>query len=119
MADKFSKKARSRIMSHIKGKNTSIETSFRKLLWKNWMGRYRIHYNLPGKPDIVYVSKKIVVFLDGDFWHGYDVGIKRSPRVPSKTAAPVFRAEDRVIFPRIGATLNSELKNWRIWENDE
>ena len=59
-------------MSRIKGKNTSIEISFRKLLWEHGMGRYRIHYALPGKPDIVYVSKKIVIFLDGDFWHGYN-----------------------------------------------
>jgi len=59
-------------MSRIRSKNTSLEVEFRKLLWKNGLGRYRIHYNLPGKPDIVYVSKKIVVFIDGDFWHGYN-----------------------------------------------
>ena len=72
MADKFSKAKRSAIMSRIRSKNTSLEVEFRKLLWKNGLGRYRIHYNLPGKPDIVFVSKKIVIFLDGDFWHGYN-----------------------------------------------
>ena len=82
MADKFSKAKRSAIMSRIRSKNTSLEVEFRKLLWKNGLGRYRIHYNLPGKPDIVYVSKKIVIFLDGDFWHGYNW--KKLGKVPPR-----------------------------------
>lgn len=72
MADKFSKEKRSSIMSRIKSKNTSIETNFRKLLWKNGLRGYRIHYGVYGKPDIAFVSKKVVIFLDGDFWHGYN-----------------------------------------------
>ena len=82
MPDKFSRKTRSAIMSRIKSKNTSLETNFRKLLWKNGLGRYRIHYKLSGKPDIVYVSKRVIVFLDGDFWHGYNW--KKLGRVPPK-----------------------------------
>ncbi len=82
MPDKFDKKTRSAIMSRIRHKNTSLEINFRKLLWKNGLGRYRIHYNLPGKPDIVYVSKKVVIFLDGDFWHGYNW--KKLGKIPPK-----------------------------------
>jgi len=82
MPDKFSKKARSAIMSRIRSKNTSLEVNFRKLLWKNGLGRYRIHYNLSGKPDIAYVSKKIAIFIDGDFWHGYNW--KKLGKVPPK-----------------------------------
>lgn len=69
-------------MSKIKSKNTSLETNFRKLLWENGLGRYRIHYKLPGKPDIVYVSKRVVIFLDGDFWHGYNW--KKLGKIPPK-----------------------------------
>ena len=82
MPDKFDKKTRSAIMSRIRSKNTSLEVEFRKLLWKNGLGHYRIHYNLPGKPDIVYVSKKIAVFIDGDFWHGYNW--KKLGKVPPR-----------------------------------
>lgn len=82
MPDKFDKKTRSSIMSRIKSKNTSLEINFRKILWQNGLGHYRIHYNLPGKPDIVYVSKKIAIFLDGDFWHGYNW--KKLGKVPPK-----------------------------------
>ena len=69
-------------MSKIRSKNTSLETNFRKLLWQNGLGRYKIHYSLPGKPDIVYVSKRLVIFLDGDFWHGYNW--KKLGKIPPK-----------------------------------
>lgn len=59
----------SKIMSAIKSKDTKPELAVRKLLWAKGF-RYRIHYNVIGKPDIVFVSKRIAVFIDGDFWHG-------------------------------------------------
>lgn len=82
MPDKFDKKTRSVIMSKIKDKNTSLEVNFRKLLWKYGLKGYRIHYKLSGKPDIVFVSRKTVIFLDGDFWHGYNW--KKLGKVPPK-----------------------------------
>ena len=82
MVDNFSKNVRSKIMSRIKSKNTSLELNFRKLLWKNRLRGFRNHYKLPGKPDIVFVSKKIVIFLDGDFWHGYNW--KKLKKVPPR-----------------------------------
>lgn len=82
MPDKFDKETRSKIMSKIRSKNTSLEVNFRKLLWKHGLRGYRIHYNIPGKPDIVFVSKRIVIFLDGDFWHGYNW--KNLGKVPPK-----------------------------------
>ncbi|MBD3360360.1 DNA mismatch endonuclease Vsr, partial [Candidatus Peregrinibacteria bacterium] len=69
MADKFDRKTRSKIMSRIRAKNTSLEVNFRKLLWQEGLRGYRIHYKLPGKPDIVFTKKKIAIFVDGCFWH--------------------------------------------------
>ena len=61
-----------KIMKCIKGKDTKIETTLRKALWKNGI-RYRKNYKkLPGKPDIVITSKKIVIFCDSEFFHGKD-----------------------------------------------
>lgn len=74
MADVFSKKDRSRIMSSIKGRNTKLETTFLGALSADFYPkgyRYKKHYkNLSGRPDIVFVKQKVAVFLDGDFWHG-------------------------------------------------
>jgi DNA mismatch endonuclease (patch repair protein) len=60
------------IMSRIKSKNTSIELSLRKGLWRSGI-RYRKNYaQLPGSPDIVITKYQIAIFCDGEFWHGKD-----------------------------------------------
>lgn len=59
-------------MSRIRGKDTSIELTLRKALWKKGY-RYRKNYKqLPGKPDIVLTKYKIAIFCDGEFFHGKD-----------------------------------------------
>ena len=59
-------------MQHIKGKDTTIEITFRKALWHKGY-RYRKNYkDLPGKPDIVLTKEKIAIFCDGEFFHGKD-----------------------------------------------
>ncbi|WP_224487851.1 very short patch repair endonuclease [Robertkochia flava] len=68
--DRFDKDKRSEIMKSIKNKDSKIETVLRKTLWSKGY-RYRKNVNsLPGKPDIVFKSKKVVVFCDSEFWHG-------------------------------------------------
>jgi DNA mismatch endonuclease (patch repair protein) len=58
-------------MSRVKGRDTGLERMVRSGLQKRGL-RFRKHVkNLPGKPDIVFVKKKVAVFLDGDFWHGF------------------------------------------------
>lgn len=69
MPDVFSKKIRSQIMSKIRSTNTKVERDFRKRVWAEGL-RYRLYYSkLPGRPDMAFVSKKVVVFIDGCFWH--------------------------------------------------
>ena len=63
---------RSFTMSRIRSKDTSIEITFRKALWRSGI-RYRKNYNaLPGKPDVAITKHRIAVFCDGEFWHGKD-----------------------------------------------
>jgi len=58
-------------MSRIKGKDTKLEVRVRSELHKRGF-RFQKHVKiLPGKPDIVFNKSKVVVFIDGDFWHGY------------------------------------------------
>lgn len=69
--DNLTQKQRSYCMSRVKGRDTGLERVVRSELHKRGY-RFRKHVkNMPGKPDIVFVNKKFVVFLDGDFWHGY------------------------------------------------
>lgn len=63
---------RSRLMRKMHSKDTQAELIFRKALWKLGF-RYRKNYkNLPGSPDIVFLKNRLVIFIDGEFWHGYD-----------------------------------------------
>ncbi len=78
MPDTVSKERRSEIMSHIKGKDTSIELLARRKLHS--LGyRFRVNYKeLRGKPDIVFTKKKIAIFIHGCFWHGHEGGCRYS-----------------------------------------
>ncbi len=87
MADKFTKKQRSLIMSHIRSRNTKLEINFLRLLSAKLYPqgfRYKKHYKLlPGKPDVVFIRQKLAIFIDGDFWHGYNLK-KLGKSVPRK-----------------------------------
>lgn len=82
MPDIFTKEKRSQIMSKIRSKDTKIEIKLRKALWAKGLRGYRIHYKLPGKPDIVFPRKKLAVFADSSFFHGYNWKVKG--KVPPK-----------------------------------
>ncbi|MDO8872893.1 MAG: very short patch repair endonuclease [Methanoregula sp.] len=69
MADVLNEQQRKHNMSRIRGKNTGPEIKLRKMLWSHGIRGYRIHHNMPGKPDIVFIKKKIAIFIDGCFWH--------------------------------------------------
>lgn len=59
-------------MKQIKNKDSKIELMLRKELWSRGL-RYRKNTSsVFGKPDIAFISKKVVVFCDSEFWHGFD-----------------------------------------------
>ncbi|MCK9268580.1 MAG: very short patch repair endonuclease [Alkaliphilus sp.] len=66
--DVMSREQRSRNMSRIRSKNTRPEIDVRKYLFSRGY-RYRVNYNITGKPDIVFPKKKIAIFIHGCFWH--------------------------------------------------
>lgn len=78
----YTTKKRSKIMSKIKGKDTKPEIQFRKKLWEKGI-RYRVNNkNLTGNPDVIIKKYKIVIFIDGIFWHGYKWE-DRKPKIKS------------------------------------
>lgn len=67
----YTTKQRSKLMSKIRSKNTVPELLLRRSLWAKNI-RFRVHNKkLPGNPDVVIDKYKLAVFVDGDFWHGY------------------------------------------------
>lgn len=79
---------RSRTMRAVPSKNTKPEMLVRRLV--HAMGfRFRLHRkDLPGSPDLVFASRRRVIFVHGCFWHGH--GCKRGAREP-KTNADYWR----------------------------
>ncbi len=72
MAYKFKVSAvRSNLMRKIKSDKTSPEILLQKLLRNKGIKFKKYFCGLPGKPDIVILSKKVAIFVDGEFWHGY------------------------------------------------
>jgi DNA mismatch endonuclease, patch repair protein len=71
MTDWLSREQRSRNMASIKSKgNRTTERAFLQVLREAQISGWRRHLNLPGKPDFVFRSKLLAVFIDGCFWHG-------------------------------------------------
>ncbi len=77
--DTVSKQKRSEIMSRVRSRDSKIEVSFRKELWRHGF-RYRKNSSTYfGKPDIILPKHETVIFVDSCFWHG----CKKHCRLPA------------------------------------
>lgn len=71
MPDNLTARQRSYAMSQVRSKDTTPERVLRSALHRRGH-RFRKHVrSLPGSPDVVFPTKRVAVFVDGDFWHGY------------------------------------------------
>lgn len=81
--DKLSPEARSRNMGRIRSRDTSPEIAVRSTLHRLGL-RYALYRrDLPGRPDIVFSSRRACVFVHGCFWHGCPRCIDGTRRVKS------------------------------------
>ena len=59
-------------MARFKSTNTRPELALRRELRAAGITGYRVHMpGLPGRPDVVFTRWRVVVFVDGEFWHGH------------------------------------------------
>ena len=59
-------------MRRVKNKDSDIELALRKELWNRGLHYRKNVGSVFGKPDIAFIGKKIAIFCDSEFWHGYD-----------------------------------------------
>lgn len=103
------------MMAGIRGKNTKPELLIRKALHARGF-RYRLHCDLPGKPDICLPKHRAVVFIHGCFWHGHDCHLFKWPKTrPEFWQAKIARNRelDRLAEERL------LVEGWRVatvWE---
>jgi DNA mismatch endonuclease (patch repair protein) len=110
-------------MSCIHSKNTRPEVALGKLIWRKGI-RYRKHYKIPGRPDFVVVSRKIAIFVDGDFWHGHNWKLRGFKDLNAELASykKFWRNKIRNNIAR-DQRVNMNLRKYkwkvvRVWESD-
>lgn len=121
MTDIVSKRQRSKIMAAVRSKgNLSTERALSRLLRTNKITRWRRHLSgIPGKPDFVFRSSRVAVFVDGCFWHGCK-SCRRN--IKPSTNSEYWRQKIKRNQAR-DRKVNSELRKaqWvvvRIWEHE-
>jgi DNA mismatch endonuclease (patch repair protein) len=116
--DRLSPAARSWNMSRIRGRDTAPELTVRHFLHREGL-RFRLrNHGLPGKPDLVFKSRRICVFVHGCFWHGCSrcaVGRRKVQTNTQFWAAKVARnqARDRRTVRKLR---RSGWKAFTVWE---
>jgi DNA mismatch endonuclease (patch repair protein) len=114
-------KAASRAMRANKQKDTAHELILRRELWRLGL-RYRKNVTqLPGKPDLVFSLARVVVFCDGDFWHGRDWARLRRQLLRRHNARYWLTKIARNRGRDIEQTALLERLGWlviRVWESD-
>lgn len=81
--DKISRSRRSWNMSRIRSVNTKPELFVRRFLSSKGL-RYRINYQITGKPDIAFTKFKIAIFIHGCFWHKHKCHYSVMPKTNKK-----------------------------------
>lgn len=106
-------------MQQVKNKDSDIELKLRKELWSRG-----IHYKknvtmIIGKPDIVFKGKKVAVFCDSEFWHGYNWEERKND----------FKSNQEFWIPKIERNMQRDIEvnekltadGWKVlrfWGND-
>jgi len=117
MPDVFGHEVRSRIMASVRGRDTKPELLVRKAARSCGFTGYRLCVNgLPGRPDLVFRSRKKAIFVHGCFWHMHGCG--KSPMPKSNKAFWSAKLFDNVARD-VNAEVSLERLGWRvlaIWE---
>ena len=113
MPDIVDAATRSRMMAGIRGRDTRPELLIRRGLHARGF-RYRLHVaTLPGRPDMVFPSRRAVILIHGCFWHGHDCHLFRWPSTrPEFWQRKIGRNRERDQEVRDSL----EASGWRILE---
>ena len=116
MADVYSSDKRTEVMRAVKSRDTkSTELKLISIFKEMHVIGWRRTYPLPGKPDFVFPKKRVVVFVDGCFWHGHNC--RNVTPSEHKEYWDAKRAYNKQRDKLVTETLQK--KNWtviRIWE---
>lgn len=115
--DTLTKEKRSVLMARIKScRNQSTELKLIALFRAAGIKGWRRHLAIPGKPDFAFRKQRVVVFVDGDFWHGNP----RKLRIPKSRVGYWLAKIERNRSRDVEVGLELKKRGWkviRIWES--
>lgn len=114
--DTLNTEQRRRNMQANKSFGTTSETLLAKALWRKGYRYRKNDKSVLGKPDITFKKFKVVIFIDGEFWHGKDWEIKK-PKIIQNTEYWIKKIErnierDQAIRQNLEATGWTVLRFW-------
>lgn len=107
-------------MSRVKNKDTKIELLFEEELKNRGITTFeKSPKEVPGRPDFVFKARKIAVFCDGEYWHGYNWA-ENKKAIHSNREFWIPKIENNIARDkRINATLKEQgWKCFRFWEHE-
>ncbi len=107
---------RSENMARIRSRDTKPELLLRKALWAAGC-RYRLYCDLPGRPDLAFLRKRLAVFVDGCFWHGCPVHYT-APRTREQFWKSKLEKNVRRDIAADEALISQGWRVIRIWQHD-
>jgi|GEM_PF-2209114 len=87
-------------MKAVRNKDSKIELALRKSLWGRGIRYRKNKSDIIGKPDIVFVGKKVAVFCDSEFWHGKDWEVRKGD----------FKSHQAFWIPKIERNIQRDLE---------
>lgn len=96
-----SKEYRSKMMSKIRSTGGKAEVILAKALWHKGIRYFKNYKKVYGKPDIAITKYKIAVFVDGEFWHGYDWENQKKKRIRTNRDYWIPKIEKNIERDRI------------------
>lgn len=107
--DNHTKEQRRKNMQAVKNKDSQIEVLLRKELWRRGLRYQKNSKKVFGKPDIVFLGKKVAVFCDSEFWHGYDWENKQKE----------IKTRREFWIPKIERNIQRDIEVTKLLESEE
>ncbi len=106
--DRHTLEQRRKNMQAVKNKDSQIELLLRKELWKRGLRYQKNRTDIFGKPDIVFKGKKVAVFCDSEFWHGYNWEERKKD----------FKSHQEFWIPKIERNMERDIEVTNILESE-
>jgi DNA mismatch endonuclease (patch repair protein) len=101
--------------------DTKPELLLRRALWREGFRYRKNRTGLPGAPDIVFPGARLIVFVDGDFWHGKNWKTRKAKLAQGHNANYWIRKIERNVARDREQSRELRASGWlvlRVWESE-